>query len=196
MSDLECRKCADPPATSPHGLPPTPGQAAGEVAEAPFRVWMHEVGHDPDDMRTYYGVGAMAEAFQGGTQAAIAAQEPKPVPAGPGRAAWLKSVELWGPGHAATFDDLPDLERGQWASIVQAGMDGSEYVRELERRAAQEPHAAPELAAAMRETRELRQRVAAVATGLTDRARINHPSKVSQICTDIAASLRRALEGQ
>jgi len=37
---------------------------------------MHEVGHDPDDMRTYYGVGALAEAFQGGTQAAIAAHEP------------------------------------------------------------------------------------------------------------------------
>lgn len=76
--------------------------------------------------------------------------EPKAAPVGPGRAAWLKSVELWGPGHAATFDDLPDLERGQWASIVQAGMDGSEYVRELERRAAQEPHAAPELAEQLR----------------------------------------------
>lgn len=68
---------------------------------------------------------------------------PGQAPIGPGRAAWLKSVELWGPGHAATFDDLPDLERGQWALIAQAGMDGSEYVRELERRAAREPHAAP-----------------------------------------------------
>jgi len=53
-----------------------PGQEAHEAAEAPFRVWMHEAGHDPDDMRTYYGVGALAEAFQGGAQAAIAAQEP------------------------------------------------------------------------------------------------------------------------
>lgn len=57
------------------------------------------------------------------------------------------------------------------------------------------PKPAPELAA-MAETRLIRERVTAVAAGLEDRARINHPSKVSQICTDIAASLRRALEGK
>ena len=58
------------------------------------------------------------------------------------------------------------------------------------------PKPAPGLAAAMRETRLIRERVTAVAEGLEQRAAVNHPSKVSQICTGIAASLRRALEGK
>lgn len=67
-------------------------------------------------------------------------------PMGPGQAAWLKSVELWGPGHAATWDDLSAYERRQWSLIANAGIAGSEYVRGLEalaRAAASMP--APEL---------------------------------------------------
>jgi hypothetical protein len=56
-----------------------------------------------------------------------------------------------------------------------------------------EPKAAPELAAAMRETRVIRERVTAVAEGLESRAEVNRPSKVSEICAGVAASLRRAV---
>lgn len=127
----------------------TPGQAAHEDG---LRAKLAEVTREHALLVRYLGPSATQAALSGLEPRDVvldeAAQEPKPAPVGPGRAAWLKSVELWGPGHAATFDDLPDLERGQWASIAQAGMDGSEYVRELERRAAQEPHAAPGLTVA------------------------------------------------
>jgi hypothetical protein len=66
-------------------------------------------------------------------------------PVGPGQAAWLKSVELWGPGHAATWDDLSEDERRHWALIANAGIGGSEYVRGLEAIATPaEPKPAPE----------------------------------------------------
>lgn len=42
----------------------------------------------------------------------------------------------------------------------------------------------------------LHQRIDAIAEGLEHRAEINRPSKVSEICDNIAGSLRRALEGK
>lgn len=75
----------------------------------------------------------------------LPAPEPTP-PVGPGQAAWLKSVELHGPGHAATWYDLSDDERKHWALIANAGVGGSEYVRGLEAIAARQPTSAPELA--------------------------------------------------
>lgn len=56
-----------------------PGQAA-TPGEVPFRTWMFEVGRDPGDMRSFYGVGALAEAFQAGAEAAAAAAQPAPGP--------------------------------------------------------------------------------------------------------------------
>jgi hypothetical protein len=161
--DLECTACA-PGATPPHGVTATPGQAA-EVAEAPFRVWMHEVGHDPDDMRTYYGVGALAEAFQGGTQLAAAAQEPHAAPGKPHRH----------PFAARDCECPPDCEC--WQPAVT-------------------PQPAPELAAAMRETRFLRAGIAALTARLDASARATSPSKKSDIEAEIAIALRKLLEGK
>ena len=107
----------------------------------------------------------------------------------PGQAAYEAYVRAVGldPADWPFEACVGDMGREGWEDVAKAGYEAI---------AAQEPKAAPELAAAMRETRLIRERVTAVATGLEDRARINHPSKVSQICTDIAASLRRALEGK
>ena len=77
--------------------------------------------------------------------------------------------------------------------ILEQALDGLGWLPDEWERRKPEPKPAPELAAAMRETRLITERVTAVAQGLETRARINHPSKVSQICTDIAASLRHAL---
>lgn len=132
----------------------TPGQAAYEVAEAPFRVWMHEVGHDPDDMRTYYGVGALAEAFQGGTQAALAAREPH---AAPGESSPL------GLKHAVTSNRL-----GHALAALReiAEPSGDEFPRDAARNAlgndaairdnvvlTREPQPAPDVAARLRAVR-------------------------------------------
>lgn len=52
-----------------------------------------------------------------------------------------------------------------------------------------EPQPAPGLAG-------LRESIAAIATGLQQRADINRPSKVTETCDGIAAALRKALEGK
>jgi hypothetical protein len=90
-------------------------------------------------------------------------------------------------------EDFPD-----WDCRAEAFAAGMQAARDLA--AVAEPQPAPEPAAAMAETRKvdeqlttLHQRIDAVAEGLEKRAEINRPSKVSQICDDIAASLRRAI---
>ena len=70
------------------------------------------------------------------------------------------------------------------ADAAANGMIDSQAILDRLNAAPAEPKPAPELA----------ERVTAVAEGLEQRAAINHPSKVSQICTDIAASLRRTLQ--
>jgi hypothetical protein len=76
-------------------------------------------------------------------------------------------------------------------NLAEAFAAGMQSARDLA--AVAEPRPAPELAAAMRETRVIRERVTAVAEGLESRAEVNRPSKVSEICAGVAASLRRAL---
>jgi len=69
----------------------------------------------------------MSEEKQGGKD--------RPEPPGPGRAAYEKWAEC---NHELDdYDrDLSEQERGQWYSIGQAAIDGSAYVRGLEREAA------------------------------------------------------------
>lgn len=90
--------------------------------------------------------------------------------------------------------------RPAWKAAVRVAVEASpelaqarQALRELadlhERTTAEARHVHEQL-------KSVHERVAAVAHGLEQRAEINRPSKVSQICDDIAASLRRALDGQ
>lgn len=68
-------------------------------------------------------------------------------------------------------------------------------IRDLQAAAPAAPQPAPELAQVREQVRHLRGLVTAIAEGLEQRASLNRPSKVSEICGNVAAALRKALEG-
>lgn len=91
------------------------------------------------------------------------------------------------------------LARPAWKAAVRVAVEASpelaqarQALRDLtelyERATAEARHVHEQL-------KSVHGHVAAVAHGLEQRADVNRPSKVTQICDDIAASLRRALDG-
>jgi len=103
----------------------------------------------------------------------------------PGRTAYeayLASVGL-------PLSDWPweddDVNQALWDAVAQA------VIAEQEPLTVKPSDDVPrELAA---ETRQLRERVTTIAEGLEQRANVNRPSKVTDICDGIARALRKAI---